>query len=71
MVKKGCNAGVLFICQRSDVEMFKPKWDRDPEFCKALKNGHKAGLKVWCLSAKLTKNQMIFSKELPIYMDRD
>ena len=71
MVKKGCKAGILFICQRSDVEMFKPKWDRDPEFCKALKNGQKAGLKVWCLSAKLTKNQMIFSKELPIYMDRD
>ena len=71
MVKKGCNAGVLFICQRSDVEMFKPKWDRDPEFCKALKNGQKAGLKIWCISTKLTTNQMIFSKEIPIYIDRD
>ena len=36
-----------------------------PSFCKALKNGQKAGLKVWCISTKLTKNQMIFSKELP------
>ena len=69
LIKKGYTAGVLFICQRSDVELFKPKWDRDPKFCEALRNGQKMGLKIWCISAKLTKRKMVFVKELPIDLE--
>ena len=38
MVKTGKNAGILFVCQRSDVNFFKPMWERDPKFSQALLN---------------------------------
>lgn len=71
MVKNGKNAGILFVCQRSDVNFFKPMWERDPKFSQALLNGFNAGLKVWCISTELSKKNMTFKKIIPFQLNKD
>tara|TARA_B100001250_G_C19647036_1_gene720858 strand:+ start:232 stop:945 length:714 start_codon:yes stop_codon:yes gene_type:complete len=71
LVRRGKKAGVLFVCQRSDAISFGLMWDRDPQFSKALLDGYKIGLKIWCISVNLSVNAMSFKKELPVHLDRD
>ena len=71
MVKNGKNAGILFVCQRSDVNLFKPMWERDPKFSQALLTGFNSGLKVWCISTELSKEHMTFKKIIPFQLDKD
>ena len=71
LVKSGKNAGVLFVCQRSDVNSFKPMWDRDPKFGKALLDGFKFGLKIWCISVDISLSEMNFKKEIPFSLIQD
>ena len=71
MVKSGKNAGILFVCQRSDVNFFKPMWERDPKFSQALLNGFNSGLKVWCISTELSRENMTFKKIIPFQLSKD
>ena len=71
MVKNGKNAGILFVCQRSDVNLFKPMWERDPKFSQALLTGFNSGLKVWCISTELSKEHMTFKKIIPFQLNKD
>lgn len=71
MVKAGKNAGILFVCQRSDVNFFKPMWGRDPKFSQALLNGFNSGLKIWCISTELSKQKMTFKKIIPFQLSKD
>jgi len=58
--------GVLFVCQRSDAREFRPMWDRDPKFGRAIAEAHEAGVKVWCITVKVTVNEMTFFQEIPV-----
>ena len=71
MVKNGKNAGILFVCQRSDVNLFKPMWERDPKFSQALLTGFNSGLKVWCISTELSKEYITFKKIIPFQLNKD
>ncbi len=71
IVKKGKNAGILFVCQRSDVNFFKPMWERDFKFSQALLDGFNVGLKVWCISTELSKEHMTFKKIIPFQLNKD
>jgi len=46
LLERGDRAGVLFIVQRPDAEVFAPNWITDPDFSSALKEGHDRGLKI-------------------------
>tara|TARA_B100001250_G_scaffold136118_1_gene116521 strand:+ start:386 stop:1090 length:705 start_codon:yes stop_codon:yes gene_type:complete len=70
LVKNGKNAGVIFVCQRSDVISFKPFWKRDPKFSRALLDGYKIGLKIWCISVELTQEEMNFKKVIPFDLEQ-
>ena len=71
IVKKGKNAGILFVCQRSDVNFFRPMWERDSKFSQALLDGFNIGLKVWCISTELSENKMIFKQVIPFKLDKN
>tara|TARA_B110000438_G_scaffold194772_1_gene186419 strand:+ start:751 stop:1455 length:705 start_codon:yes stop_codon:yes gene_type:complete len=71
VIESGKGAGVLFVCQRSDVTFFKPMWDRDPKFSKALLDGFNIGLKIWCISTNLSKTEMTFKKQIPFQLEKD
>ena len=68
IVKKGGNAGILFVCQRSDAKAFQPMWGRDPRFSKALHHAHQTGVKVWCITLNITETNITYSKEIPVYL---
>ena len=50
MVKNGKNCGILFVCQRSDVNFFKPMWERDSKI--DPDNLHTESLNIPSLHAK-------------------
>ena len=66
LVNNGFQAGIIFVIQRSDANIFQPMWDRDPNFCNALNNAYNCGVNIWCIKARLTKRDMTFISEIPI-----
>jgi len=66
LVNSGEQAGILFVCQRSDAFSFEPMWERDPNFSNALLDAYKAGVKVWCISLNISKTEITFNKEIPV-----
>ena len=66
LVKEGFQAGIIFVVQRSDANIFQPMWDRDPNFCNALYKAMECGVNIWCIKARLTKRDMTFISEIPI-----
>ena len=66
LVNSGEQAGILFVCQRSDAFSFEPMWERDPNFSNALLNAYKAGVKVWCISLNISKTEITFNREIPV-----
>ena len=69
MVHGGQSAGVLFVCQRPDAQKFRPMYERDPKFAAALKSAVESGVKVWCITTKVTLDEMIFQQEIPVYFN--
>jgi sugar fermentation stimulation protein A len=66
LVKKGQQADILFVCQRSDPVVFTPFWERDPDFTEALQCAQMAGVNVRCITAKLTVEAMSYYGEIPV-----
>lgn len=67
--KNGGKAGILFVCQRPDVDRFEPMWVVDPVFSAALKDASKTGVEIWCISTKVTESDMTFFREIPVYLE--
>ncbi|MCH8011158.1 MAG: DNA/RNA nuclease SfsA [Candidatus Marinimicrobia bacterium] len=65
MSNEGKDTGVLFVCQRPDVVEFRPQWNRDPKFSKALINAEAAGVKIRVISANVSPTKILFEKEIP------
>ena len=71
LVVSGKRAGILFVCQRPDAHEFRPMWDRDPKFGKALQNAFTAGVKVWCITVNVTLEEITFLREIPVNLHCD
>ncbi|MDG2267126.1 MAG: DNA/RNA nuclease SfsA [Candidatus Marinimicrobia bacterium] len=69
LVNKGFQAGIIFVVQRSDANIFQPMWDRDSKFCDALYNAKKCGVSIWCIKSRLSKADMTFISEIPINLE--
>ncbi len=44
--KQGDRAGVLFLVQRSDAELFAPSWITDEDFAQTLRKAHEMGVEI-------------------------
>ncbi len=66
LVKQGVAAGILFVCQRSDAESFRPMQERDLKFATALSEAYRTGVNVWCITTKVTLEEMTYYREIPI-----
>jgi len=69
LVKQGAAAGILFVCQRSDAESFRPMHERDPKFANALLEAYLTGVKVWCITTKVTLEEMTYYREIPVALN--
>jgi sugar fermentation stimulation protein A len=64
--QKNTEAGVLFICQRPDAEEFRPMWDRDPAFGKALTKAYNSGVRAWCITTHVSLEDISVFTEIPV-----
>lgn len=63
--KEGIRAVMLYIVQRSDVEIFAPATDIDPDYAKALKKAIKSGVEIIVMQAKVSPEKIELVKRLP------
>jgi sugar fermentation stimulation protein A len=61
----GMRAVMLYIIQRSDVEVFAPAKDIDPQYAALLKQAVAAGVEVIPMQAKVTPEKIELVKKLP------
>jgi len=62
----GMRAVMLYIIQRTDVELFAPAMEIDPDYAKALKVAMKAGVEVIPMQALVTPEEIRLTKKLPL-----
>ncbi len=63
--KQGMRAVMLYIVQRSDVDIFTPAKDIDPEYANALVNAYENGVEVIVYQAEVTPEKITLKKEMP------
>lgn len=63
--KNGIRAVMLYIIQRSDVDVFSPAKDIDPEYAKVLKEAVSAGVEVIPMQAKVTPGNIELVRKVP------
>ena len=64
--KQGMRAVMLYIVQRTDVEIFAPAVEIDPVYAKVLKEAFVAGIEVIAMQAKVTPEKIELVKKLPV-----
>ena len=62
----GIRAVILYIVQRTDVEVFAPAMEIDPEYAKVLKQAVNAGVEVIVLQVEITPEGIYIKKKLPV-----
>ena len=62
---KGMRAVMLYIIQRSDVSIFAPATEIDPQYSKMLKEAVEAGVELIAMQAKVTPENIELVKKLP------
>jgi sugar fermentation stimulation protein A len=63
--KDGIRAVMLYIIQRSDVSIFAPAYDIDPNYADALYEAYKTGVEIIPIRVKVTPSEIIIDEELP------
>jgi sugar fermentation stimulation protein A len=63
--EQGMRAVMLYIIQRTDVKIFAPAFDIDPEYSKTLQKAVDRGVEVIPMQAKVTPQKIELIKELP------
>lgn len=66
LVEQGQEAGIMFVCQRKDGEVFRPMWERDPRFGNALIHAKSTGVYVWCITCFVSLKSITFFREIPV-----
>ena len=61
----GIRAVMLYVIQRSDVELFAPAKQIDPTYAKLLKEAYRAGVEIIPMQAKVTPESIDLVQKLP------
>lgn len=67
--KNGMRAVMLYIVQRTDVEVFAPATKIDQEYAKTLKQAVNAGVEVIVMQVEVTPEGIYMKKNLPVEID--
>ena len=69
LVEDGEKAGILFVCQRPDANLFRPMWERDPKLSRAVVEANRSGVKIWCITLNVSETEMTFHQEIPVNLE--
>ncbi len=62
--KQGMRAVMLYIIQRTDIEIFGPAWDIDPEYSETLVKAYKNGVEIIPMLTKVSPTAIKLLKEI-------
>ena len=63
---RGFRAAVVFVVQRDDARIFAPNRDTDPLFAQALGQAAAAGVEIYALSCRVTRQAVEWHGYLPV-----
>lgn len=66
LVREGGRTVMLFLAQRSDVDMFRPADDIDPEYCTAFRDAVARGVEALCYRTKVTRRGIELERQIPV-----
>lgn len=69
LARSGIATGILFVCQRQDADCFRPFVDRDPRFAAALATAGRAGVRINCITTRVTLEEITYYQEIPVVLD--
>jgi sugar fermentation stimulation protein A len=64
--ESGERAVMLYVCQREDIQTFKPAIDIDPTYAKLLKEAKAAGVEILCYGCRLDEKEIILTEKLKV-----
>lgn len=64
--KNGMRAVMLYIIQRTDVEIFAPAKDIDPEYAETLKQAANEGVEIFAVQAEVSPERIELVLKLPV-----
>lgn len=67
--RRGFGAAVLFVIQRNDAAAFAPNPRTDPEFCQALRQAFRAGVRVGAMVCHVHPRGVRLGKPVPVVLD--
>lgn len=67
----GADAGVLFMVQRQDAELFAPNWITDPEFSATLKKVYSAGVEIVVYTTKVSPEGITLGRKLDFDLETE
>ena len=65
-VKEGYEAWAVFVIQMEGVDFFSPNEETDPQFARALRAAHAAGVRILALDCRVREDGMEIGKEIPV-----
>ncbi|MGM0497127.1 MAG: DNA/RNA nuclease SfsA [Bacteroidota bacterium] len=63
--EQGMRAVMLYVVQRTDVDIFAPAWEIDPEYSKTLVEAYNKGVEIIPVQAKVTPEEIKIINEMP------
>jgi sugar fermentation stimulation protein A len=66
VVRQGCRGVMLFVVQRGDGSFFRPAWEVDPEYARALRRAARHGVEVLAYRALITPASAELRQPLPV-----
>ena len=68
-VTQGYRAMALLIVQMGGCTAFRPNWETDSAFCRALRDARAAGVEVRAVDCRVTPDTVTANRELPVDLD--
>lgn len=68
-VAQGYRAMALLIVQMGGCTAFRPNWETDTAFCRALRDAQAAGVEVRAVDCRVTPDTVTATRELPVDLD--
>ncbi|MGM0530345.1 MAG: DNA/RNA nuclease SfsA [Bacteroidota bacterium] len=66
---EGMRAVMLYVVQRTDVEIFGPARDIDPEYSRTLKEAYEEGVEIIPVQTKVTPGRIEILREMPFELE--
>ena len=68
--RRGTEAAVVFVVQRGDAERFRPHWEADPKFARALVRAAAAGVRVLAYRCRVSREAIALEGAIPVRLER-